>query len=377
MKLNEIVEAITKGASAAYVAAEAKGATMPDVKSIVNLAGTIESIQNGSKYKPMRGPYDETKGREGTKIVFAVEAGQKIFISRVTKASSSPSFTIDWGDGDVRTFTTGWDYGGALESTFNGSHVYAVGGEYTVTVSDDVTFVSVHGSSYRSNNQIHYMDRTNKMSLLSVRACLQWGTKITTTENVFCCCHNMVAFPCWNNAVQSTAYTYAFCYDLCGDVPAWSPATTNAQSTYQYCFMISGSIPNWGDRIANAQSTYDSCFSLIGGVPSWGASITTAANTFIKCYGLTGAIPPWTDTVTSASSTYAYCSGLSGSIPRWGAGITNATETYYCNPLLTSAWDGATDEELMPTRITSYARCVSSCGTGLRALFTSAWGGTK
>ena len=113
-------------------------------------------------------------------------------------------------------------------------------------------------------------------------------------------------------------------------------------------------------------------------VVRWGASITSAYATYSGCSGLTGTIPAWGALITNAYKTYYGCSGLTGAIPAWGALITNAQETYRLCFGLTYIWDEAvSDEDIMPSRITTKTNCVNNTSETLRAFFLTAWGGSR
>lgn len=128
-----------------------------------------------------------------------------------------------------------------------------------------------------------------------------------------------------------------------------------------------------------------SCFGnpLVTSFVRWGDGITIGYNgnsgsgTFQGCSNLSGTVPAWNNVITNASRTYEGCSGLQGAIPSWGSLITVCYRTYFGCSGLTDVWPGATDEDLMPSRVTLSTACVSGASAMLRSHFTSAWGGTK
>lgn len=84
----------------------------------------------------------------------------------------------------------------------------------------------------------------------------------------------------------------------------------------------------------------------------------------------------WGDSFTRAHSVYYRATNLIGKIPKWGSSLKSVESCYsYCTAL-EGAW---TDDanELMPTSITSKTNCFVGASSAIRALFTSAWGGTK
>ena len=205
----------------------------------------------------------------------------------------------------------------------------------------------------------------------------KWGAAITNARGTYYGCSGLTgAIPDWGAAITNAVWTYYGCSGLTGSIPPWGAAITTAYCTYYNCSGLTGSIPPWTDKITNAAQTYYNCSGLTGAIPDWGAAITTADWTYRDCSGLTGVIPAWGAAITNAYCTYFNCSGLTGAIPKWGSKITNAANCYYYCIGLTGVWDGATDDTLMPSTITSKGSCVTGCDDRLRAYFKQAWGGS-
>ena len=84
----------------------------------------------------------------------------------------------------------------------------------------------------------------------------------------------------------------------------------------------------------------------------WGNSFTRAHSVFYRCTNLKGNIPKWGPSLKSVESCFSYCTALEG------------------------AWTDDTTE-LMPSTITTKNNCFIGASAAIRALFTSAWGGSK
>ena len=231
----------------------------------------------------------------------------------------------------------------------------------------------------------------------------EWGTSISIATDCFSYCYGLTgSVPDWPDSFTSAQGVYGSCFGLTGRIPEWGKNITNASYTFQECGGMTGEIPVWGPKVSNTLATFNGCRGLVGTIPEWGSSVTQAMRTFGNCSGLHGLIPDWTSTIVSAAETYRGCEGLIGTVPQWGDSIETCNTCYYqCygisgkipewGPSITNVgnvygqctgldgvWDDeATDAELMPSRITSYANAVNSCLPSIRNKFLTTWGGTR
>ena len=251
-------------------------------------------------------------------------------------------------------------------------HTYALAGTYILTVSGDITEFGVR--LYPANDTwMHCVTR-----VLSLDSPVPMDT-----YSSFGGCTNLTYFSGWGDNVISVNSTFSGCVSL-GNLPPWGERITSASSCYRYCTSLTGLVPPFGVSITNAYGTFYGCSSLEGFAADFSWANVEIAGTgytdsgcFHGCTSLAGAVPPWGDKLTTVSRCFYGCSGLTGNIPPWGPNIVNAQNTYtYCSHL-TGVWDGATDADLMPERITSFRSCVLYTTSSLRAFFTSGWGGTK
>ncbi len=130
---------------------------------------------------------------------------------------------------------------------------------------------------------------------------------------------------------------------------------------------------SWGSSMHNADSIFAGCYGKAAfEVPEWSDKITSAVDT----YGMTevyGNIPNWKNIV---NADYAFRnSNVSGIIPQWGK-VKSADATFFGCKNIYGIWDfTAPFDEIMPQDIIHSAYTVHGVCEGVRALFTTDWGG--
>ncbi len=330
--------------------------------------------------------------------------------------SGRTTYTVDWGDG-----TKSVDI-----SETNPVHTYAKAGVYKIEVSDDF---SAWGFWIKNENQDYWNEgvpvysgsevvedghtkafwcvdnRSKAVRLLRIGDSVtgidriaqwcknltgqmpDWPDKVTSAQMAFAHCHALIGrVPEWNN-ITFSYFTYYGCSGLTGRVPEWPESVREISWCFSDCSGLTGAVPAWPKTFKPAWGSttsigyvYSGCSGLTGSVPAWPDvdNVTDLDHTFYGCSGLTGAVPAWGAAITNAQQTFYGCSGLTGSVPAWGAAITNAQSCYQWCAGLTTVWDeSATDEDLMPSKITAKTNCFAGCDNRLRAFFLTAWGGTR
>ena len=388
--------------------------------NVLTWSDSIRSMARGPI--PVQGIWAPDPGWEA--IVVHVEPdgerGMQFTIGGLSRASGISELTIKWGDG-TSTITSATNCLANDDSWNSLTHTYKLPGDYMVQISPGMTFFRPHLMEVNGTNFSGYASwlpqgtlantivdgRTigtwSIRNMLKVVRLLQWGESRTSFQRSYSGCFNMTGplpewpktssatsvyetfrycygltgrIPKWPSWVKNTGYTYQYCSGLTGSIPDWPSGIIDLAYAYQNCTGLTGSVPEWPEGPKNLNDCYEFCFNLTGEIPPWPSSATSVQYAFRNCMKLTGSVPVWTSGITSAAYAFYSCSSLTGNIPEWGSGLTNVGNTYNGCPGLNGAWEGATEETLMPTRITSKGSCVSGCGPNLRSLFTSAWGGT-
>lgn len=163
----------------------------------------------------------------------------------------------------------------------------------------------------------------------------------------------------WGDGTETTAdcrtdrrTTFSHAYARSGTyVVQVSDVDVNIQSSTQSCIVRAC---RWGDSITNGWATFQDCKNLVGPVPRWGKSMESGQSAFQGCTALTGTIPEWGEKMTKCSGAFMSCSKLTG--------IWNT---------------GATEEEIMPSRMVEHSGVVTGCSSTVRGYFKTTWGGTK
>lgn len=119
-----------------------------------------------------------------------------------------------------------------------------------------------------------------------------------------------------------------------------------------YVLQMSDVISQFNFMAPESTSSLLSPNTYVTKVLRWGNSFTRAHSVFYKCTNLKGNIPKWGPSLESVESCFSYCTSLEG------------------------AWTDDTTE-LMPSTITTKNNCFVGASAAIRALFTSAWGGSK
>lgn len=313
-----------------------------------------------TSYNPM-GAYPKSGGGAEPNIMVEVVIPSDGYTLQTSVIHGLDTY-VDFGDGTAPEL---WTQG-------RPEHTYALAGTYILTVSGDITEFGIR--QYPANDTwTHCVTR-----VLSLDSPVPMDT-----YSSFSGCTNLTYFSGWGDNVISANSTFRGCVSL-GNLPPWGERITSASSCYRYCTSLTGLVPPFGVSITNAYGTFYGCSGLEGFAADFSWANVEIAGTgsadsgcFHGCTSLAGAVPTWGDRLTSVARCFYLCSALSGNIPPWAPNIVNAQNTYtYCSHL-TGVWDGATDADLMPERITSFRSCVLYTTSSLRAFFTSGWGGTK
>lgn len=277
-------------------------------------------------------------------------------------------FTVDWGDGTSDTYT-GLRYHNNNTRIYP-QHTYPKGGKYIMTISND-------------------LECFNFAENLKVTRLIQWGADVTygchysyrdaTLMSTFRDCDNLAGeVPPWSKKMLEAYGTFDGCRRLSGTIPQWNDVMTNVNNCYHSCRGLYGSIPQWNESITSTASCYYGCSNLTGSIPQWNDVTTNVSRCYHGCSNLTGGVPQWNDVTTNVSYCYYDCSNLTGRIPKWNDVTTNASYCYQNCSRLTGIWDStATDDEIMPSHITSFTNCVAYASWALRSYFYTTWGGTK
>lgn len=325
---------------------------------------------------------------------------------------------VDWGDGTIDARWCDYVDGYAIVHNYRNPPIDGRN-VYTIRISDTITWFHT-GWGAKSRNPgyrnvvrvISWGDNIN-IATGAFKNCDRitgpvppWGKKMVSALEAYYNCNQMVGpIPPWPKSMQNTQSAYAGCGKLTGPIPEWGENCTNARETYLNCSNLTGPIPSWGKNIQQCNRTYEGCGKLTGPIPVWGESVVECPNTYKYCHQLTGSVPPWTETIkysvygvyrgcynltgsvpewpqnselTSVGQAYYNCYSLTGTIPEWPRSITYTNECYRHCSNLSGIWNpNATDEEIMPPQITSYANTVADTTDNLRSYFTTAWGGTK
>lgn len=103
-----------------------------------------------------------------------------------------------------------------------------------------------------------------------------------------------------------------------------------------------------------------------------------SVGSFYNCTNLVGPIPAFPKGMTRAYATFSYCYNLDGVIPKWGESLVDVRRCYIGDSKLAGVWNpSASEEEIMPPHITTFANAVSATSGSLRSYFYTTWGGTK
>ena len=298
------------------------GATEPMTPA--QMPAAIQAIPSGGVDRPV---YDPVKAAKGTAVEVHIEDNDLTYgFIGIIRDSGSSSYVVDWGDGSApQTFTDS-------STSFNKnqvSHSYSSAGDYIISVSDNCSRIrfGIYNTEHTVDDTAQWQQKT-KLKITSVK---RIGSKISTAEEMFRGCRNLKLFERW-----------------------FPPTCSNMRACFRDCYTLK----NFGD---------------------WPSQITgSVAECYSYCYSLTGSIPPWGANITNAHKCFFECYHLSGNIPVWGPSLTNVYETYSDCTNLSGVWsEMATDEELMPSSITTHGSAVGRCDASLRSYFKTDWGGTR
>ncbi len=272
--------------------------------------------------------------------------------------SAAGTFTIDWGDGTVETFTKGvtgnasWDNYGTWYS-----HTYDTTQSYTIGISGDATayHTDEHTAAirfYRSFGGFHAKIASISGSLGKIFGNLSDGTR-PRFYYTFSGCTSLTSIPgglfagITSGAYEMFAYTFEDCTSLTsipGDLFAGitSGADYMFSSTFRDCTSLK-SIP--GDLFASIQgpvaehmfsSTFNGCTSLKSIPGDLFAGITSGAEgmfggTFYGCTSLTSIPGDLFAGITTGvdfmfSMTFSYCTSLTSIPGELFAGITSGAD---------------------------------------------------
>ena len=212
-------------------------------------------------------------------------------------AGTSPSITVDWGDGSAADL---------YNSTGQKTHTYAAAGTYTVKLS----------GSFASGGNIRLGSNAgNRARLRATKAVCPIPGLVDFSSTFRNCTGLTGSIPAdlfrYNTAVSSNGFreTFLACSGLTGSIPA---------DLFRYNTLVSAS---------GFYATFYACTGLTGSIPAdlfrYNTAVSTNGfrETFVACSGLTGSIPADLfryNTLVSTSGFYATfnaCTGLTGSIP--------------------------------------------------------------
>lgn len=287
---------------------------------------------------------------------------------RVGRRAGAPPYTVDWGDGDVRT-----------QDLYECWHDFREPGTYRIRLDREVWW-------WRLWECICVTAEGNVFVTRPVIRPVAWSDYQTSCEGTYCGWSRMTgAPPKWGKALTVLNCCYQMTTGLEGPIPAWNDAAVEVAAVYEGCTGLTGTVPAWGPAVAKVNQCYERCAGLAGEIPPWPEACTDFDSTYAGCSGLTGSVPAWPEGAERIAETFSGCTGLTGTIPKWPAAATVCRECYRDCAGLAGAW---TDDpaELMPEerfRAESMAGyfcedVVTGCSSAVRSLFyEKPWGGTK
>lgn len=304
-----------------------KGATIPANKNIENLADAIASIQTGggggSEYQR---PSDwlEIPTMDGTKDDIYILNGVSTNGINKLYFKVSGTGTIDWGDGNVESFT------GVAQQTFEHSFTYGDLSDNSFTTHNNTKQALVHIQGDRG--AITYFSTAG----IAYKYVNEAGTTITLNYNISTDIYQISAnvqscrVYCSNNATVNKHKKMEI-FDWVGTI-----TTTNMDHMFRECNKLT-SIPHLDTSNATTMFyMFYNCFSLTTILQLDTKNVTDMSNMFRNCQSLK-AIPLLdTSNVKNMSNMFEYCNSLT-TIPLLDtSNATNMSNMFNsCNSLIT------------------------------------------
>lgn len=147
---------------------------------------------------------------------------------------------------------------------------------------------------------------------------------VTSLEDTFQGCKNMVSAPVIPNSVTNMSYTFSSCNSLTNP-PAIPNSVTDMSYTFYQCnsLTVAPVIPN---SVTNMCGTFSGC-NLVN-APVIPNSVTDMRSTFSDCHNLS-TISDIPSSVTNMSSTFSGSSNLVGTMNIHSANVTAAYSCFY------------------------------------------------
>lgn len=253
-------------------------------------------------------PHDPTK----LVLVYDTNLQPNNTVISVPTFGSSPSGTIDWGDGSSSSFLT---------SAFQ-THTYASHGVYTVQISGRLTALNYTVSS---NTQ------QNKPKLIK---CLSYGNLgITNLENAFSNCRNVNYIPSALPTGSITDIDYAFYDTTLNDgkiVSYWQPSSmTTINGTFAYNTAFNQDITSWNTtNVTSTYETFRSATSFNQNISTWNMSSNTNMNyMFAGATSFNQNIGTWdVSNVTTLANTFDGATSFNQNLSGWDiSGLTSSS----------------------------------------------------
>ena len=322
--ISDTINSMRTNLGNAYDELENKGATIPTNKNIENLANAIASISasGGSEYQR---PSDwlEIPTMGGTKDDIYILNGVSTNGINKLYFKISGTGTIDWGDGNVESFT------GVSITTFEHSFTYSDLSDSSFTTHNNtkqalvhiqgdrgaITYFSTAGIQYKYVNEdgitinLNYNISTDVYQIsANVQSCkvycsnnasvqkhkkmeiFDWVGTITTTnmEQMFFGCNKLTSIPHLDTSNATTMfYMFQGCYSLTTIPQLDTSNVTNMSNMFYLCDSLK-TIPQLDTKnVINMERMFGNCRSLKT-IPLLDTSnVTNMREMFNDCYSLT------------------------------------------------------------------------------------------
>lgn len=353
MSIADTINSMRTNLGNAYDELENKGATIPTNKNIENLADAIASVQSGGEYQR---PSDwlEIPTMDGTKDDIYILNGVSTNGINKLYFKVSGTGTIDWGDGNVESFTGvtnkifehTFAYGDLSDNSFTTHnntkqalvHIQGDRGAITLFSTDSIVYKYVNeaGTTINLNNSIStdvYQISANVQSCdvycssangnhHQKMEIFDWAGTITTTDMryMFYLCRNLRSIPQLDtsSAIASMSNMFAQCSSLTTIPQLDTSNITSMDYMFQYCSSLK-TIPQLDtSSVTNMTSMFQVCYSLQTIPQLDTSSVTNMSNMFYACSSLTTIPQLNTSNVTNMSSMFSSCYSLK-SIPQLDA----------------------------------------------------------
>ena len=237
--------------------------------------------------------------------VTSLPAGAFVTIWKTTSANEAITFpgrgtyTIDWGDGSSPSQN--------VEN--QQQHTYALAGNYTVSVSGNLT-------------QIFNNCQSNAEKLISIE---QWGDTIwgSSMNNAFCGASQMTYDATDNPNLSSVSDMGGMFRDTSfnGDLYSWNVSSvTDMSYMFDSASHFNGDLSSWDVSLVTDMSRmFSEASSFNGDLSSWDvSSVTSMSNMFFSAFDFNGDLSSWdVSSVTSMSNMFFFASSFNGDLSRW------------------------------------------------------------